>query len=297
MMRRGAIIGATFPTWLLANLCDDTFESDDLNGALDLASRRAIVAPPPPRPAHTFSSQSLHTAIYTTLSHGKRQEWHEEVGDSLANTDQPTQYERLEQIAYHYGLSGNAYKAAHFARLAGDKARARQADEAALSFYSQALNVTDGKKVAAEQRLAREGIGDIRALRGEFEPADDSYQTALEGAPTRDKHRLKAKLALIAPLVGPAKTELLEKAQQTLSPSDPLHPWLGAALVWLHAEAGQKETATALCQEALSPANEPIRGVLQRALEKLQADEPLRPFDDLFALFARSNLRQPTKGN
>jgi len=290
-MRRGAVIGDTFPTWLLADLCGDAL-SDQLDRVLGRASRRSIVAPPPPGPIHSFSSQSLHSAIYTTLSHAQRQEWHAQVGDSLARTDEPTRYERLEQIAYHYSRSGDSYKAARFTRLAGDKARARQADEAALAFYAQTLDTSDGETVAAEQRLAREGSGDVYALRSEGKAASAAYQAALQEAPPKDKHRLRAKLALLAPLVGPAKLEqlpeLVKEASRALSSSDPLRPWLRAAPIWLHAERGETETAIALCQEALAQAQEPVKALLREALENLEAKEPLQPYVDFFALFARS---------
>ncbi len=291
-MRRGAVIGDTFPTWLLSSLCRDALPADQLDSVLDRASRRAIVAPPPPGPAHSFSSQSLHDAIYTTLSHAQRQEWHGQVGNYLAHTDAQTRYERLEQIAYHYSRSDDPGPAAHFTRLAGDKARARQADEAALAFYTQTFDVSDGEEIAAEQRLAHEGIGDVHALRGEWKAAGAAYRAALQDSRPRDEHRLKAKSALLAPF-DQAKTELLEKAQRALPPSDPLRPWLEAALVWLHAAQGETEAAASLCRDALPQASEPIATLLREAMENLAAGERIRPYADFFALFARSNLRLP----
>jgi class 3 adenylate cyclase len=292
LLQRGAVIGTTFPNWLLNHLYGGGLLPGQLNGALDRAARRSAVAPPPPAEAYTFSSQSLHDATYATLSHALRRDWHEQVGDYLTEADEPTRYERLEQIAYHYGRSGSPYKAAHFTRLAGDKARARQADEAALEFYAQTLAVADGEGASTEQRLAYEGTGDIRALQGESEAAQAAYQAALalQEAPSTDAPRLKAKLALLSPLVGPTDLEALEKAWQMLPPSDPLRPWLGAARVWLCAERGEAEAVT-LCRELLPTAGEPVEALLQEALGRLDVGEPLFPYADLFTFFARSRLR------
>jgi adenylate cyclase len=290
LLQRGAVIGTTFPTWLLTHLYDGGLLPGQLNGALDRAARRSVIAPPPPAEVHAFSSQSLHDVTYATLSHALRRDWHEQVGDYLAEADEPTRYERLEQIAYHYGHSGDSYKAARFTRLAGDKARARRADEAALGFYAQTLAVTDGEGVTIEQRLAYEGAGDIHALRGEGEAAQVAYQAALQEAPPPDARRLKAKLALLSPLVGPAKPGLLEEAWQVLPSSDPLRPWLGAARVWLCAERGATETVV-LCQEFLPTAGKAVGPILREALESLDAGEPLPPYADLFAFFAGSHLR------
>jgi len=291
VMQRGSVIGVAFPSWLITHLVHDALPSGQLGEALGRAARRSLVAPPPPGNIHAFSSHSLQDALYTTLSHAQRREWHEEVGDQLAQADEQTRYERLEQIAHHYSRSRNPHKAARFTRLAGDKARARQADEAALTFYAQTLDVSGDEGIAAEQRLAREGIGDVHALRSEGEAAIAAYQAALQESQSQDKRRLKTKLALLAPLVGPAKPKLLEEAQHALPASDPLRPWLGAALVWLYAGQGKTKSAISLCRDALAQAKEPVITLLQEGLESLEAGERLPPYTDFFALFARSNLR------
>ncbi|MEA3339449.1 MAG: AAA family ATPase, partial [Chloroflexota bacterium] len=315
VMQRGSVIGVAFPNWLItrlfringreAALAHDALPPGQLDEALGRAARRSLVAPPPPGRIHAFSSHSLQDALYTTLSHAQRREWHEEVGDQLAQADEQTRYERLEQIAHHYSRSRNPHKAACFTRLAGDKARARQADEAALAFYAQTLDVSGNEEIAAEQRLAHEGIGDVHALRSEGEAAIAAYQAALQGAQSQDERRLKTKLALLAPLVGPAKPRLLEEAQHALPASDPLRPWLDAALVWLHADQGKTESAISLCRDALAQTKEPVGTLLREALESLEAGERLprhqngrfkkliAPYADFFALFARSNLRCP----
>jgi len=333
VMRRGAVIGVTFPTWLLTHLCHDVLSPTHLNRALDQAARRLLIAPPPPAQAHTFSSQSLHEAIYVTLSHAQRRAWHERVGSHLAQAagecNEATRYERLEQIAYHYSRSDDPHEAARFTRLAGDKARARQANEAALTFYTQTLAMIDGNAVATERWQAHEGIGDVHALWGASEAAHTAYQAALRDGALGDRElhpglvegerRLKAKLALLTPLVGPAdgSTEvspvslrrepsgersveplaevsaLLEEAWQALSPSDPLRPWMGAARAWFHAGCGEAETAITLCRDLLPTAREPVGTLLREALESLEKGEPLSTYADFFALFADSCLRLP----
>jgi len=187
-IRRGAVIGTTFPTWLLTCVCQETLPPDQLDEVLEQVARRGLITPPSLAQTHAFSSHSLHEAVYATLSHAQRRAWHEQVGDHLAQTDEATRYERLEQIAYHYSRSDNPTKAARFTRLAGDKARARQANGAALAFYAQTLAVADGDAVAAEQRLAHEGIGDIYAPRGEGEAAHAAYQAALQDDPLGTVH-------------------------------------------------------------------------------------------------------------
>ena len=220
-LRHGAVIGVAFSAQLLKHVsstyAQDALPPDRLDEALDQAARRGLISPPPPAQSYSFSSQALHEAIYATLSHTRRRVWHERVGDYLARSagecEESTRYERLEQIAYHYSRSGVSHKAARFNRLAGDKACARRADETALALYAQveeaARGLEDGEEVADELWRAQEGIGDIRALRGESELARSAYGAALqnESLQPQDAHRLRTKLALLTPLESEADLE------------------------------------------------------------------------------------------
>jgi class 3 adenylate cyclase len=293
VMRCGAVIGATFPNWLLRRMCQNRFLPDDrVSEALERAARRSILAPPPPAPDHHFSTHSLQDAVYATLSHALRRAWHEQVGDHLAEADDETRYERLEQIAYHYSRGGEPCKAAHFTRLAGDKARTRQADETALAFYAQTLTVPRKQEVAADQRRAYEGVGDVYVLQGDEKAAYAAYQAALDGASAQETGHLRAKLALLAHTVGQPAQDAVERAQEALSHSDPIQPWLGAVLVWLNAEHDEGK-AKALCQDLLTVAGEPVKTLLEDMLKDLGMNRSLLPYSDLIALFARSCLRLP----
>jgi class 3 adenylate cyclase len=293
VIQRAAAIGTAFPTWLLSRLCrsDMSLTDNQVNGALEQTARRSIVAPPPPTPTHTFNSQSLQDAVYAALSHALRQTWHEQAGDCLIDADEATRYERLEQIAYHYSRSGVARKAAYFTRLAGDKARTRQADETALTFYAQTLTVPGKEDVAAEKRRAYEGVGDVYVLQGDYPPAYAAYQAALRGALGEEEQRLGAKLALLAPMVDLADTETAEDARRSLPTSDILRLWLGTALVWQYASSHNTGRAEALCQELLLTAGEPVKTLLEEAAQHLKKRAPLSPYADFIALFARSCLR------
>jgi class 3 adenylate cyclase/tetratricopeptide (TPR) repeat protein len=296
VLRRGAVIGATFPVWLLSHLCEDVLPVGRLSGALEEAARSSLITPPPFAQAHTFTSQSLYEAIYATLSHATRRDLHERAGDRLAQTDESTFYERLEQIAYHYSRGGDAYKAARSTRLAGDKARARQADDAAVAFYEQALSVTGEAEVAVEQRLAREGLGDVRALQGEGEAAIEAYRAALTGASDEDVQRLEAKLALVSPLVGSVDADLLKDVRSQLPPSVSLRSWLEVALCWAHAERGEVEAAVTVCEDLPATAGESAGGFIREMLIGLDRGEPLLSYSDFFALFAPSYLRSVSGG-
>ncbi len=298
-LRRGAVVGESFSTWLVGTLYGDAQIDPDLTDALAQAAHRSLIAPPPPESVHAFTSNPLHEAVYETLSHSLRRAWHEQLGDILADTDESTRYERLERIAHHYYRSDNAYKGAHFTRLAGDKALARQADEAARAFYAQTLKAAGGSDedpVMAEWRLAREGLGNVYALGEDPMAARIAYRAALLGAPAAKADRLRAKLALLSPLLENVEPEAMAAAVRAAPASGAWRSWLGAARVWLHATHAQPDLTAGLCRELLADAREPVTSLLTQALEDLEAGLPLAPYADLFALFSHAMLRRPPGG-
>ena len=72
MIQRAAVIGTTFPDWLLTRMVKDTLSPTQLEDALGQAARTNMIIPSPPGQTYTFSSQALHETIYTTLSHASR---------------------------------------------------------------------------------------------------------------------------------------------------------------------------------------------------------------------------------
>jgi class 3 adenylate cyclase len=293
-LRRGAVVGDSFPTWLLETLYRQADAQPRLKEALAQAARRSLIAPPPPESAHAFTSSPLHEAVYETLSHSLRRRWHEQLGDALADTGESTRYERLERIAHHYYRSDNVYKASRFTRLAGDKARTRQADQAARVFYAQTLKAAGGSdedRVMAEWRLAREGLGDIYALGEDPTAARVAYRAALLDAPVPDAGRLRAKLALLSPLLGDTTPEAMATAARDAPSSGAWRSWLGAAQVWSHSARAELDIAADLCRDLLPAASEPVKSLLIQALENLEAEAPLAPYADLFALFSHAMLR------
>jgi hypothetical protein len=157
--------------------------------------------------------------------------------------------------------------------------------------------VEEVPEVAVERALAQEGSGDIHALRGAWDAARAAYAVALDGRAPGSEARLRAKLALVAPLIEAAAPQLPAESWRDLSAVDALGPWVGAARVWVSAGRGEAEQALALCQAALGEAAEPVGTLLRGALASLEAGEPLLPYDEFFALFARSCLRHPSGGD
>jgi hypothetical protein len=144
--------------------------------------------------------------------------------------------------------------------------------------------------------LAHEGIGDVHALRDEGKAADEAYQAALAGALEQDVQRLKAKLALLSPLLGSVDPDPLQEARQRLDSSASLQAWLEAALCWVHAERGEMETAAAACEHLTSESDGLAGSLLREMLGGLERGEPSLSYSDFFALLAPSYLRAVSPG-
>ncbi len=151
-------------------------------------------------------------------------------------------------------------------------------------------------QVAAEQRLAHEGIGDIHALREEIPLSDAAYQNASVGATPEEAARLQAKRAMLTPLLGEMDPAPLLKAQEDLPRDHPLFPWLSTALCWAYAEKGQADAAGATCQEMILARREPISSLMKEVASSLDKGLPLPPYRHLFSMYADNCLRLPQGG-
>jgi serine/threonine protein kinase/DNA-binding SARP family transcriptional activator/predicted ATPase len=81
--------------------------------------------------------------IYRSLGAIERGVLHEEVASVLEALYAGHEAEIAPQLAYHYKLSGNREKAVTYLTLAGDQAQARYANQEAVEFYTQGLELTE----------------------------------------------------------------------------------------------------------------------------------------------------------
>jgi class 3 adenylate cyclase/tetratricopeptide (TPR) repeat protein len=251
VVKLAAVIGDTVPSELLTHLALRVTgaNGERLDAALRELADRSLLAPAPPATEFAFVHPLLQEAVYSSIPYAQRRRWHRIIADYLCQGDAESVRQHLDALAYHYRHSDEPGRGAHYQRLAGYQATARQAWDEALAYYQEAIEIAgeDGAS-QAERSRSQEGVGDVYVLTGRYAQAALAYRRALAGAP--QPAQVEGKLGLIAPLLDGLETEIgteigmaqavpyLTRAWSGLGPDAPLRPWMAAALGW-HALRGR----------------------------------------------------------
>jgi class 3 adenylate cyclase/tetratricopeptide (TPR) repeat protein len=148
LVRTAAVIGNVIPAWLLHELTG-CGEEDPL--VRELAERDFIF---PGETAGTlrFKHGIARDVIYDSVGMRARKALHLRIAEALRRNGTGAQDEAYEALAYHFGASGRALDAAHYAELAGDKAVAVSALDRAKAQYRAALAALDAADPSGQLR-------------------------------------------------------------------------------------------------------------------------------------------------
>jgi DNA-binding SARP family transcriptional activator len=232
---------------------------------------------------YDFSHEQLRQLVYADTSFARRRLLHRRIASSLLNRSRdPKEIERAAgQIAYHYHQAGHEAEAAGFYRLAGEHARTLFANTQAIAHYRTALAL--GYTETAE---LHESIGDLQTIKGMYQAARSSFETAaaLDGQDTLS--RLDHKLGIVHHRLGEweraegyyqAALSRLVANQNPEAQARIFADWSLAAY-----RQGDGERAAGLAQQALASADEAgvarglaqvnnILGILARSRGELDA--------------------------
>ena len=134
-------------------------------------------------PVYVFRHNLLKDAAYTVLPLRKRREIHQKIAELFENLFQENLSFHYEDIAHHYFSCDNFKKAAHYFKLAADKAKNLYALDQALNFYNKIIEID--KKVPLAQDTIREvllNLTDIYELNGNINKMEKVARNGLQKA-------------------------------------------------------------------------------------------------------------------
>lgn len=127
-------------------------------------------------PVYAFKHAVTQEAAYNSLTFASRQKLHEFAGEFLERHHANEMSDHLDVLAHHFGRSGSSPKQALYFRLAGDAAKASNANEAAVQYYQRLLAVLPPQ----EQSGVLVDLGEIWQLVGELADAEEAFSRALD---------------------------------------------------------------------------------------------------------------------
>jgi len=133
-----SVIGRQFMHRLLERLAGHTGRLDGLLRdlkALEIIYEQGLLQ----EPAYVFKHAVIQDVAYNSLLRERRRELHRAVGEAIEELYADRLGEHYEELAHHF-VNGEAWdKALEYLVRSGDRARAGFANQAALDFYSKAL--------------------------------------------------------------------------------------------------------------------------------------------------------------
>ncbi|MBN2003198.1 MAG: tetratricopeptide repeat protein [Anaerolineae bacterium] len=153
--------------------------------------------------------QTLHAMAATTME----QVYANDLGPHYAD------------LAYHYGKAGNQEREFYYARLAGEHATARYANQEAIEHYLQALRcvtIEDTAETRKQRQAVHAALGELLITVGHYEAAQEHLDQALSLALSRQDQdgqtRIYRWLARMAELRGdyPVALRWIDKGRSVL---------------------------------------------------------------------------------
>jgi len=139
--------------------------------------------------------------LYNEIAPELRKEYHSMIAKYMEEANKDRLGEVVNELAYHYYRSGNAQKGVPYILKAGEDAREKWAAFEAREFYSQALEMMgEDERWSDERTKALEALGDVRALTGQHEKANECYEKGMATAKddvAKDRMRRKIRRKMI----------------------------------------------------------------------------------------------------
>ena len=148
-LQLASVIGREFTHRLVTRLADNrgrTHEHIQLLKALELIYEKDIY----PELAYMFKHALTQDVAYNSLLEKRRRVLHRAIGQAMEELYADRLHEYYEIIAYHYSKGENWNKALEFNLKAAQKAKQSFANREALTYYNQALEITEKEGSVAD---------------------------------------------------------------------------------------------------------------------------------------------------
>jgi len=157
VLQSAAVIGRLFRHKLLQYITQREQKLDRYLWQLEerdfVYEERAI-----PELEYSFRHALTQETAYNTILSRRRREFHRKVGEGYEAVYAARIEEYYEELAYHYSRGDDNEKAFYYLVKAGDKSKAAFANEQAIAYYNQALELMDNIEMIQGSFLLEESI-------------------------------------------------------------------------------------------------------------------------------------------
>jgi len=132
---------------------------------------------------YRFDHSKIREVLYNEIAPELRKEYHLMIANYMEEANKDHLGDVVNELAHHYYRSGNAQKSIPYLLKAGEGAGEKWAAFEAGGFYSQALEMMgEDEKWSEDRTKALEALGDLLALTGKHEWANEYYEKGMATA-------------------------------------------------------------------------------------------------------------------
>jgi len=171
LLQYAAVIGGPFDIRLLESV---THMPDIRRACLELESR-GILRAAAEVDHWEFSHSLIESIVYSTLFRIRREPLHLAVAQALEASWAGMEDDHADVLAYHYRQAGESAKALNYLVVAGERAAARCANEEALTYFQQVVQLLPTQPQATDHLRWRIAVGlsDVYRFLGKFTESTD----------------------------------------------------------------------------------------------------------------------------
>lgn len=175
-LQLASVIGRSFYYRVLRRIIEGSIKLDrELQQLQGIDLIREVARQP--ELEYEFRHALTQEAAYQSILIKRRREYHRRVGEALEELFSDRLEDQAEVLAHHFDIAGDL-RARKYYRLAGRKAAQVYAMEAAVDYYTRALEVA-GSPPPDEQLEIYEARADIYYSLGHFEQATADFEAGL----------------------------------------------------------------------------------------------------------------------
>lgn len=178
LLQIASIIGHRFNSTLLAQVS----ERDDINLTLSQLHTSGMLNPTIEEGYWEFSHPLIEVIVYNSVLRAQRRVLHQRTALALENYWRGREEEHAEDLAYHFQKAEVYDRALHYLIAAGERAAARHANDMAVGFFEQAielLNAVPGVGDEARWRIIHQ-MGEVYQFIGNYDTSLAVLQSGLD---------------------------------------------------------------------------------------------------------------------
>jgi adenylate cyclase len=186
-LRLASIIGRSFIAAWLWGAYPQVEGEEQVRLDLRELSQAGLTALDSEEPELTYLFKQIITqeVAYESLPYATRALLHNQLGAFIEGVSQNSPGRYLDLLAYHYERSQNESKKREYLLKAAEAARTRYANEAAIDYYRRVLALLP----ETEKAQVMLKLGQVLALVGEWQQAEEVYRQVLELAQGLSDHK------------------------------------------------------------------------------------------------------------